>query len=46
MVRNTQMTTGGENTDAHPDSANYEELQRQHRADAQSLLPDYAECGL
>ncbi len=41
--RNTQMTTSDEDTRADPDSASYQELQRQHRADAQSLLSEYAE---
>jgi phenylacetate-coenzyme A ligase PaaK-like adenylate-forming protein len=37
------MATSHENIESHPDSASYEELKRQHRVDAQSLLPEYAE---
>jgi len=37
------MLTSHGKTDGHPKSANYEELQRQHRADAQSLLPEYVD---
>ncbi len=37
------MATRRERTDRHPVSADYEELQRRHRADAQSLLPEYVD---
>ncbi|MHC4220371.1 MAG: phenylacetate--CoA ligase family protein [Planctomycetota bacterium] len=37
------MAIGREKGDGHPNSASYEELQRQHRADAQSLLPEHVD---